>query len=274
MKTVLFLHGFFSSGQSDVAKGLEDGLNGKARLLSPDLSPEPLEALETARALIHAEGVDLLVGNSCGSMLAAWISPREGIPALLGNPYFRMSAFLEQRKGLRTYKAPRSDGRETVRIDDALISSFRKVEAGLFEPGGEMVRDRIWGLFGEKDDLACFREVFKAHFSKDFTFPGGHTPTFTQARDYYAPLALEMLETCAHNQGTERFFRHFKGGMYRYVCSALDSETLERDVVYQALYGKRGFWVRKEEMFFSKVLRDGNVYQRFTEVPEEKGQLS
>lgn len=272
MKTVLFLHGFFSSGSSDVAKGLEEGLRGQARLLHPDFSSDPFEALEAARSLIHKEGVDLLVGNSCGGMLAAWLSPREGIPALLGNPYLKMSAFLESRKGIRAYKAPRRGGTQTVLIDDALIESYKKVESELFEPGGEMVRGRVWGLFGEKDDLARFRDVFKEHFSEDFTFDGGHTPTFEQARDDYAPLAAQMLEKMAASPIGERYFRHFKGGMYRLVCSALDSETTERRIVYQALYGNRGFWVRPESMFFSKVIRDGKVYQRFTEVPKAEGQ--
>lgn len=266
MRTVLFLHGFFSSGLSDVARGLEEGLEGKARLITPDLPPDPQEALETVRGLIQKENVDLLVGNSCGSMLASWLSPRIGIPALLGNPYFRMSAFLEPRKGLKTYKAPRRDGKESVLIDDRLISSFQSIESQLFEPGGEMVRDRIWGLFGEKDDLASFRDVFKEHFSRDFTFPGGHTPTFLEARTHYAPLALRMLKECRALEKGERYFRHFKGGLYRYVCSALDSETLERLVVYQALYGERAFWVRPERMFFSKVSRGGKELQRFTEV--------
>ena len=35
----------------------------------------------------------------------------------------------------------------------------------------------------------------------------------------------------------ERYFQHFKGGKYRFIHSAFDSETQERMVVYQALYG-------------------------------------
>ena len=41
-----------------------------------------------------------------------------------------------------------------------------------------------------------------------------------------------------------REFRHFKGGHYRIECFAKDSETLEEMVVYRALYGERGLWVR------------------------------
>ena len=48
--------------------------------------------------------------------------------------------------------------------------------------------------------------------------------------------------------------------------SAFDSETQERMVVYQALYGDQAYWVRPEDMFFGKVTRDGRTFNRFTEI--------
>ena len=59
------------------------------------------------------------------------------------------------------------------------------------------------------------------------------------------------------------YFRHFKGGLYKLVCIASDSETQEKMVVYQALYGEKLCWVRPYEMFFGKVERDGKVMDRF-----------
>ncbi len=50
--------------------------------------------------------------------------------------------------------------------------------------------------------------------------------------------------------------RHFKGNSYEILCFAKDSETQEEVVVYRALYGERGVWVRKKEMFFSPVDRE------------------
>ena len=50
--------------------------------------------------------------------------------------------------------------------------------------------------------------------------------------------------------------RHFKGNKYEILCMALDSETQEELVVYRALYGEGGTWVRKKEMFFSLVDRE------------------
>ena len=43
-------------------------------------------------------------------------------------------------------------------------------------------------------------------------------------------------------------YRHFKGNEYRVLHIAKHSETLEPMVVYQALYGERGIWVRPASM--------------------------
>ena len=64
----------------------------------------------------------------------------------------------------------------------------------------------------------------------------------------------------------DKYYRHFKGGIYRLVGIAKDSETLEEMVVYQAMYGDRQMWVRPMSMFFGKVDRDGKVFDRFTEI--------
>ena len=50
-------------------------------------------------------------------------------------------------------------------------------------------------------------------------------------------------------------YRHFKGKDYELLFLATHSETLEPMVVYRALYGERGVWVRPKAMFFSRVDR-------------------
>lgn len=63
-------------------------------------------------------------------------------------------------------------------------------------------------------------------------------------------------------------YRHFKGNEYRVLYTARHSETLERMVVYQALYGEGGIWVRPVEMWGEHVERDGYSGPRFTYLGE------
>ena len=64
-------------------------------------------------------------------------------------------------------------------------------------------------------------------------------------------------------------YRHFKGKDYRVLYTARHSETLEPMVVYQALYGERGIWVRPAAMWGEHVEREGYSGPRFTYVGEE-----
>ena len=58
-------------------------------------------------------------------------------------------------------------------------------------------------------------------------------------------------------------YRHYKGGEYEVMEVARHSETLEPMVVYRALYGQRGLWVRPAAMFAEDVVIDGVVQPRF-----------
>ena len=61
-------------------------------------------------------------------------------------------------------------------------------------------------------------------------------------------------------------YRHFKGNEYEVIGVAKDSETMEEVVVYRALYGEHGLWVRPAKMFAETVERDGRVMKRFLKV--------
>lgn len=58
-------------------------------------------------------------------------------------------------------------------------------------------------------------------------------------------------------------YRHFKGNPYEVLAIARHSETEEAMVVYQALYGEQGLWVRPASMWNETVKRDGKTYRRF-----------
>ena len=163
---ILFLHGFFASGSCIPAQALRQAFADKAEVLTPDLPLHPHKALAFITDLCEREHPNVLVGNSNGSFLAQITASRLGIPALLGNPHFEMTRFLSERIGAHEYKSPRADGRQHC--------------------------GRIWGLFGENDHLAHFEPLFLQHYTHACHFPGAHTPTAEEVREYYAPLAEKL----------------------------------------------------------------------------------
>ena len=67
-----------------------------------------------------------------------------------------------------------------------------------------------------------------------------------------------------------RYFRHFKGGKYELLAEGKDSETLQPVVIYRALYGEHGIWVRPKAMFFESVTRDDYTGPRFREISADE----
>ncbi len=64
-------------------------------------------------------------------------------------------------------------------------------------------------------------------------------------------------------------YRHFKGNEYEVIGIAKDSETLAEMVVYRALYGEHGLWVRPAAMFAETVTREGRTLPRFARIDSD-----
>ena len=215
---ILFLHGFYASGQCVPAEALKaafereeselvsipereqarpkvkDAFEGRAEVLTPDLPMHPSEAINYIRDLIDKEKPDALVGNSCGSFYAQMIAPIVGLPALLGNPHFRMTEFLKPRIGAHQYKSPRKDGKQDFVIDEQLIAEFAELEERQFDNYNPKYKERIWGIFGKQDTLAHFEPLFLQYYSHSYHFPGGHTPTAEEVHQYYVPLVEKLMK--------------------------------------------------------------------------------
>ena len=59
---------------------------------------------------------------------------------------------------------------------------------------------------------------------------------------------------CTFAYMTGKYYRHFKGNVYRVLHIAKNSETLEDMVVYQAMYGEGGIWVRPKALPLHQVI--------------------
>ena len=62
-------------------------------------------------------------------------------------------------------------------------------------------------------------------------------------------------------------YKHYKGNEYEVIAMARHSETLEDMVVYRALYGEGGVWVRPASMWNDEIeLPDGTKTHRFIRI--------
>ena len=67
-------------------------------------------------------------------------------------------------------------------------------------------------------------------------------------------------------------YRHYKGNTYQVIGIAKHSETEEDLVVYRALYGAFGLWVRPFARFCEKVEKGGEIVPRFELITQENGE--
>ena len=65
-------------------------------------------------------------------------------------------------------------------------------------------------------------------------------------------------------------YKHYKGNEYKVIGVAKHSETLQELVVYQALYGEMGLWVRPKTMFLERIQKDGKEIERFAFIKKEE----
>lgn len=67
-------------------------------------------------------------------------------------------------------------------------------------------------------------------------------------------------------------YRHYKGNLYEVLGTATHSETEDTLVVYRALYGGHGLWVRPLAMFQENVELDGRSVRRFAPIDDGSGE--
>jgi hypothetical protein len=77
----------------------------------------------------------------------------------------------------------------------------------------------------------------------------------------YVPMAHSFRKIT--NPTPLGIYRHYKGNQYEVIGYAKHSETLEDMVIYKALYGEHGTWVRPASMWNELVETDGKTVKRF-----------
>ena len=77
------------------------------------------------------------------------------------------------------------------------------------------------------------------------------------------PKIPPPLSSLAQSISVGSQYEHYKGFRYKVMGVARHSETLEELVVYQALYGEQGIWVRPLLMFLENITLNGESRPRF-----------
>ena len=171
-KKIIYVHGFGSSGQSGTVTRLRTVLPG-ATVIAPDLPIQPAEAMTLLRELCDKEHPDLIIGTSMGGMYTEQL---RGFDRICLNPALCIADTMQAHgmTGTQTFQNPRLDGIQQFYVDKALVKAYREVSEQRFTGLDDDDRQRVIGLFGDRDDLVDTYDLFREHYPLATHFHGEH----------------------------------------------------------------------------------------------------
>lgn len=171
-KTLLYCHGFGSSGQSGTVTRLRTVMP-QANVIAPDLPVEPHEAIALLHSICEQEKPDLIIGTSMGGMYAEQL---RGFDRICVNPALEIAETMKVHgmTGTQQFQNPRQDGVQEFYVDKALVKAYRDVSEQRFVGLTPEDEQRVIGLFGDKDDLVDTFDMFCEHYSQATHFHGEH----------------------------------------------------------------------------------------------------
>lgn len=171
-KTVLYVHGFGSSGQSGTV-ALIQAVLPQARVIAPDLPIHPDEAQALLQQICADEQPDLIIGTSMGAMYAEQL---RGFHRICINPALLIAETMHEHgmTGTQTFSNPRKDGVQTFYVDKALVKAYGAASAKRFEGLDADDERRVYGLFGDADTTVNNYDLFHNHYSQSLHFHGEH----------------------------------------------------------------------------------------------------
>lgn len=172
-KKILYVHGFASSGASGTAKSLRI-LLPKATVISPDLPLSAKAAIDLLHKICDEEKPDLIIGTSMGGMYAEQLY---GYDRILVNPAFQIAETFKtlHAMGKQKWLNKRADGETEFWMTQDIVDEYREVAANNFSKvSEEECRERVYGLFGDKDPVVHTQGIFSTHYINAITFDGEH----------------------------------------------------------------------------------------------------
>ena len=191
-KTIMYVHGFASSGSSGTVMALRRHFMGW-RVVAPDLPIDPFEAMELLRRMVEEEQPSVVIGTSMGGMYTQQLW---GVPRIVVNPSFEMSrTLLFGKMGRNKYTSKRRDGATEFRVDKALVERFKLMEKTQFDGITDEEKSLVTGLFGDKDPIVHFQPLMARLYGEERCrwFNGEHRLNDTVVKAVLVPLINEML---------------------------------------------------------------------------------
>jgi len=172
-KTVLYVHGFASSGQSGTVKRMQQAFPS-ARIIAPDLPVEPEEAIALLADTCQQQQPSLIVGTSMGGMYTEQLA---GYWRIVVNPALRIADTMAEHgmMGKQQFFSPRQDGIQEFYVDKPLVKRYRQVtERNFAHADDDGEQKRVFGLFGTDDPLVHTFDLFASHYRQAIRFHGEH----------------------------------------------------------------------------------------------------
>ncbi len=171
-KKLMYVHGFASSGQSGTVIRLRT-VFPEATVIAPDLPVHPEEAMALLQQLCRDKQPDIIVGTSMGGMYTEQL---RGFDRVCINPALCIADTMQQHgmTGTQQFQNPRQDGVQSFYVDKALVKEYRTVSEHRFQELDDDDRQRVYGLFGDKDDLVDTYGLFMQHYPRAIRFHGEH----------------------------------------------------------------------------------------------------
>jgi predicted esterase YcpF (UPF0227 family) len=171
-KTILYCHGFGSSGQSGTVERLRVVMP-QAKVIAPDLPVRPEEAIALLHHICDTEHPSLIIGTSMGGMYAEQL---RGHDRICVNPALEIAETMKAHgmTGTQQFQNPRQDGVQEFYVDKAMIKEYREVSEHRFEGLDAEDRQRVFGLFGDEDTTVDTFDMFHEHYPQALHFHGEH----------------------------------------------------------------------------------------------------
>lgn len=171
-KTILYVHGFASSGQSGTVTRLRT-VFPQAKVVAPDLPVHPTEALALLHEVCQKEHPDLIIGTSMGGMYAEQL---RGFDRICVNPALVIADTMKAHgmMGTQQFQNPRLDGIQEFYVDKTMVKEYREVSEQRFVGLTDDDCLRVYGLFGDEDNVVDTFGMFSEHYPQVTYFHGEH----------------------------------------------------------------------------------------------------